>query len=352
MSIMLEEIRQQPGILARLVDRPPAGIRRLRARFSSSRPILAVIVARGTSDNAAVFGRYLLEITAGIPASLAAPSVSTLYGTGWPCREALVVAISQSGESTDINCCVASARAAGAFTVAITNEGSSTLAGLADEVLLTPAGTERSVAATKTYTAQMMVLYQLASALGGGIGPDDLQHLPDAVDRQLQLESRIRDLAREHSQMSRAVVLSRGFNYGNGLEFALKLMETSYLMAIAFSAADFAHGPIAVADRETPVFAFALPGPTLDELTKLLKRLHSSHVKLLCIGSPRACRGLPGIRWIDLGQLPGAPAGLAADVLSPIPSIIPAQLFAAHLATSKGLDPDRPRRLSKVTKTL
>jgi glucosamine--fructose-6-phosphate aminotransferase (isomerizing) len=166
MSRMLDEIRRQPETLARMLASELRRVEKFRALLDRKKPRLVVLAARGTSDNAAQFGRYLIEITAGIPVSLAAPSVHTVYGARINYKDALVVGLSQSGESTDTNEVLEQARKCGAVTVGITNESQSTLARIAGNVLLVRAGRERSVAATKTYTGQLMALYLLAYALG------------------------------------------------------------------------------------------------------------------------------------------------------------------------------------------
>jgi glucosamine--fructose-6-phosphate aminotransferase (isomerizing) len=352
MSLMLDEIRQQPQVLERGLAKPLEALSRLRRRFSEHRPPLIVIVARGTSDNAALFGRYLFEITLEIPTSLAAPSVATLYRRRPIPGDAVVIGISQSGESTDINAFMELAKENDSFTIGITNESASTLANSVDEVLPTRAGEETSVAATKTYTAQLLMLYRLAGALGAAIPESDLKRLPDAVDSQLRHETAVERLADRYRDMSHAVVVGRGLNYANGFEFALKLMETSYVVAAGFSCADFAHGPIAIVEEGFPVFVFTPPGPTFQETEKLLARLERSHVDTICIGAAHEVRGLPCSHWIEIaGSLPRTPL-YPRDTLTPIPLIVPAQLFAAHLAESKGLNPDKPRMLSKVTLTL
>src|ERR1700685_2283472 len=178
MSHMLDEIREQPAALERTLKDSLRRIERFKRLVTLRRPRLIVLAARGTSDNAAQFGRYLLEITTGIPVSLAAPSIYTLYNAAVDFRDALVVGISQSGESTDTNLVLERARAQGALTIGITNEASSTMAKLAEEVFLVRARREKSVAATKTYTGQVLMLYLLAYALGGRIRIDDLKRLP------------------------------------------------------------------------------------------------------------------------------------------------------------------------------
>src|SRR5579884_3347398 len=178
MSKMLEEIRQQPDALARTLRGAMREARKLRARFEQKRPRLVVLAARGTSDNAAQFGRYLIEIATVIPVSLAAPSVYTLYESSLDVRDSVTVAISQSGESTDTNIVLERARASGSFTIGITNEVDSSLAGLAEATFLVRAGREKSVAATKTYTGQLLILYLLAWALGAPIAATDLDAVP------------------------------------------------------------------------------------------------------------------------------------------------------------------------------
>ncbi len=352
MSLMLEEIHEQPEVLERVLDRPPVALEDIKRRFSSARPAVIVLVARGTSDNAALFGRYLFEITLGIPTMLAAPSIVTLYRKLSLPANALVIGISQSGESTDINAYIEFAKDSGAHTVGITNEAGSTLANLSDDILLTDAGKESSVAATKTYTAQMMLLYRVAQSLGAQIPERDLRQIPAAVRKQMEGELEVQQLATRFRGMSQAVVVGRGLNYANSFEFALKLMETSYVVAAAFSGADFAHGPIAMVEKDFPVFAFLPSGPTSRETRKLLTRLNAADADMIGIGTSSMLEELRSGHRIRLADLPPPTTGLPEDILTPIPSIVPAQAFAAHLAAAKGLDPDQPRGLSKVTKTL
>lgn len=346
MSRMLEEIRQQPEALTRTLAREIGPMRRFKKVVEKRRPKLIVLVARGTSDNAALFGRYLLEITTGIPVSLAAPSIATLYQAKVDYSGALVVAISQSGESTDTNLVLERARARGALTLGITNESGSSLAKLAEHVFLVRAGKERSVAATKTYTGQMLILYLLAYALGGAIRIDDLERLPGAVESALGLEAEITALSERYRFMRTAVVVGRGFNYANAFELALKLMETCYVVAERFSSADFLHGPIALVEPSFPVFAFAPPGATWPSIGETLQKLHGLHAEIAVITDPRNREA--GTHATRVIRVPVR----VKEEMTPIPYVIPAQLLAACLATQKGLNPDQPRTLSKVTLTL
>ncbi|HML16624.1 MAG TPA: SIS domain-containing protein [Bryobacteraceae bacterium] len=343
---MLDEIREQPAALERTLRagwKAAAGLKRAIARKP---PKLILLAARGTSDNAAQFARYLLEIATGIPVSLAAPSIFTVYGATVDLKDALVVAISQSGESTDTNLVLQRAREQGALTVAVTNEPKSSLAGLAEHLFLVRAGRERSVAATKTYTGQLLLCYLLAHALGAKIRPEDLQRLPEWTAAALTLEAQISGRAERYRFMERAVVVGRGLNYANAFEFALKMMETCYILADSFSAADFLHGPIAMVERSFPVFLFTPRGPTWPGMRDMLLRLTQLKAETL-IFTDRGHREAVAMN----PRAVIVPAGLK-ELFTPIPYIIPAQLFTAFLAGEKGLDPDRPRTLSKVTRTL
>ena len=343
---MLEEIRQQPEALERTLRTQLKRAERFKRLIAKRRPRLVVLAARGTSDNAALFGRYLLEITTGIPVSLAAPSIYTLYGARIDFREALVVAVSQSGESTDTNLVVSQARKQGALTVGITNEASSSLAKLAEHVFFVRAGKERSVAATKTYTGQVLMLYLLAYALGAKLRPDDLARIPERVHLALRTEREIAALSERYRFMDHCVVVGRGLNYANAFEFSLKLMETCYVVAERFSSADFLHGPIAMVEPNFPVFVFAPTGvtcpPVLEAIAKL-KALHAETVVITDAGNALAAGA--ATRVIRLPQR-------MRELYTPIPYIIPAQIFAASLADQKGLNPDQPRTLTKVTLTL
>jgi glucosamine--fructose-6-phosphate aminotransferase (isomerizing) len=352
MSLMLEEIRQQPEVLEKTLAQELRAVEKLRKALIARRPRFIVLAARGTSDNAAQFGRYLLEITTGIPVSLAAPSIFTLYGGDVNFADALVVAISQSGESTDTNLVLERALDQGSLTVGITNEPDSSLARLADHVLLVRAGREKSVAATKTYTGQLLMLYLLAYALGSGIRLDDLRRIPGWTAEALTLEKKIATLAVRYRFMERSVVIGRGLNYANAFEFALKMMETCYVVAERFSSADFLHGPIAMVERSFPVFLFAPGGVTWPSMKPMLDKLRQAGAETLVVTdrSNREAMAMP--RTIAVPAKLTHKGKLPEEIFTPIPYVIPAQLFAAKLAAEKGLDPDQPRMLSKVTKTL
>ncbi len=345
---MLQEIGEQPVALQKTIEEEHAKVERLGAFLRQREIDLIVLVARGSSDNAALFGRYLLEVTTGIPVSLSAPSVHTLYHARLNLRRALVVGVSQSGEGEDINLVLENARASGAHTVGITNEAASAMVSIVDETLLMHGGRERSVAATKTFTGQMLHFYMLAAALSGEGGKSDARldyrRLPELAARALELRPQVEELVERYVFMENCVVVGRGLLYANAYELALKLMETCYVVAERFSSADFLHGPLAMVERHFPVVLFVPPGVTLDSARALLERLRELRADTLAItgddvAANHATRALRMPSEID-------------EFLAPIPYIIPAQLFAALLADAKGLSPDQPRSLSKVTKTV
>ncbi len=344
MSLMLEEIRQQPEALRRTIESESGKIARLGTFLKERDLRLIVLVARGSSDNAALYGRYLFETTAGIPVSLAAPSVFTLYDAKLRLDNALVIGVSQSGEGEDINVVLERAKSAGAFTVGITNEPASTMAALVDEALVMQGGKERSVAATKTFTGQMLMFSMLAEALRESGEPIDFTRVPDDVAGALASDDAIRGMVERYVFMDQCVVVGRGLVYACAYEMALKLMETCYVVAERFSTADFFHGPLAIVERHFPTFIFAPPGRTTDGTKQLLERLRDLRADTVVITGDDALTGFTP-RTVKLSSE-------IDERLAAISYIVPGQLFAAHLAAAKGLDPDAPRSLTKVTRTL
>jgi glucosamine--fructose-6-phosphate aminotransferase (isomerizing) len=252
--------------------------------------------------------------------------------------------VSQSGESTDINLVLENCRRAGAFTIGVTNEQRASMAGVVDELFWTGVGRERSVAATKTYTAQLMAFYILARALSPAGARIPVEKIPDLADKALSLKKNIAEIVDRYRFMRYCVVIARGLNYANAFEFAIKLTETSYLVAKPYSAADFLHGPVAVVERDFPALIFAPPGKAFAELRKLIVRLKALQSDTLVISSE------PSILKLARKEIRFPHA--IDEMISPIPYIIPAQIFAALLAEARGLDPDKPRSLAKVTYTI
>ena len=300
--------------------------------------------ARGRFPAAAIFGRYLLELTTGIPVSLAAPSLHTVYRARLDLRDALVIGISQSGASTDVNLVLESSRRQGAYVIGITNDARSPMAGRVDELFLVRAGRQHTVAATKTYTGQLMLLYLMAFALGDRVTLAALSEIPDHAREGLSLVEPIKELVERYRYMEQCAVVARGLNYANAFELALKLMETCYVVAERFSTADFLHGPIAMVGRGFPVLLFMPPGRTFKNTSQLVRRLK-------VLGAETVAISFAGAKVPSATRVIRVP-GSIPEIYSPIPYIIPGQIFAALLAEIKGLDPDRPRSLRMVTKTV
>ena len=342
-STMALEIAEQPEAVARTLQelRPLRGeLRRLAAGTG-----LVSFIARGSSDNAATYGRYLCEVHARRPASLAAPSVATHYRAEVDLRGTLAVALSQSGETEEIVATMRWAAEHGARTVAVSNNPGSTLVAAADLALVTQAGPELAVPATKTYTTQLAALAELVAALG----PDDpafdaaLARVPAAIEALLASSPAATALAGDLAAIASLVVSGRGFTYSTALELALKVKETCSLPAIGMSHADLEHGPIAVVGHDTPALLVAPgDGPVLPGITALARQVAARGSRAFGIGGDgafaAACEAtLPG---------PDLP-----EPLAPLALIVPGQLLVEALARRLGLDPDRPRGLTKVTQT-
>lgn len=341
MSIMLEEIRSQPEIIARLRSEAAAEINALAEAVGKRSIDLVVLAARGTSDHAAVYGRYVLEYLAGLPVALAAPSLVTLYRRPLRLANALVIGVSQSGEAADVDEYLLAARAAGALTATITNVPGSTMARHAENLLLCRAGEERAVAATKTYTAEMTLLAMLALALAGDSAAE-IGCLPDKLRETLRLEDEIKARAERYAFIEECAVIARGLNQATALETALKLQETSRIGAKGFSAADFLHGPIAMLRRNYPVLLFAPAGAALDGLRETAAKVAERGGELVVFGDDEQVLGMARTAF----RLPPVD-----EMFSPFTCIVAAQLLACFLAEAKGYDPDRPQGLEKITVT-
>ncbi|HMJ79728.1 MAG TPA: SIS domain-containing protein [Candidatus Dormibacteraeota bacterium] len=341
-----EELGEQPVVAARLLGE---GRRRIAAVAAElrSRPIdFVVIAARGTSDHAAIYAQYVLGIRHRLPVALATPSTISIYGVAPRFERTLVLGISQSGASPDVVGVVAAARAQGAPTVAITNTPDSPLATAAEHVIELQAGPERAVAATKTYGAELLSLALLSQALAETADPADeaaLQGLPAVLEAALASEPAVEEAARRQAAMEACVVLGRGYDYATAREWSLKLKELAYVAAEPYSAADFEHGPLAIVQPGFPVLAVAA-GRAADGLEPLLRRLRDELAAELLVMSDR-----PALAALGPLGLP-IPGGLP-DWLLPVVAIVPAQLHAYHLTRLKGLDPELPRHLQKVTRT-
>ena len=338
------EIGEQPAALERLLVTGRREADRIASALRA-RPIdFVTIAARGTSDNAARYAQYLFGANAGLVVALAAPSLFTVYCQAPRLGRSLVIGVSQSGESPDVVAVVAEGHAQGAPTLAITNSPGSPLALAADYVLDLGVGPERSVAATKTYTAELMALAMLSAAIGDSADHwEQLAAAPAAVAAAVGLSADVAARAERYRYADRLVTCGRGFCYGTAFELALKLKETCYVMAEPYSPPDFLHGPVAIVHAGFPVLLVAPGGAAYPDLLALAQTLAGRGAELVAI-SDRA----------ELLALARTPLRLPVSLpewLAPIAAIVPGQLLALHLARAMGLDPDHPRGLSKVTRT-
>jgi len=338
---MRAEIFEQPAALRATLGAllPRRGeIRRLAA---GTRQVL--LIARGTSDNAAVYGLYLLQVQAGLLATLASPSVATSYRSRLDLSGVLAVALSQSGRTEEIVDTLAWAGECGARTLAITNGPGSPLAAAADVALVTEAGPERAVPATKTFTTQLAALAVLALGLGAPLDAGELQAVPDEIDRMLADGLDLEPIVTELAGAAGVVVSGRGLAYSAALELALKLKEACYLHAMGLSYADLLHGPMAVVDALTPAIIVAADsGPVLAGTIDLARRVTATGARAYAIG------GGPGLAEVSSRALPGP---RLPEWLAPLGLIVPGQLLTEALARRRGIDPDSPRGLSKITQT-
>ncbi len=344
-SLMAAEIAEQPDVWRRLIAEtaaPDSDLSRAAELIRAYRPRFVQFVARGTSDHAALYGKYLAEIGLQLPCGLVSPSSMTAYGARPDLDGVLMIGVSQSGGSPDLVRSLEVAGECGALTVAITNQADSALARAAAAHVDVRAGVERAVAATKSYTAQLLALYLLLDRVGGGDG-SAAAALPELGERVLAGEDRIALLAQRYRFATRLVTTGRGYSYPTAREAALKLMETSYLSAQAFSGADLLHGPLAMIEPQVPVLAVVAEGVGGDAMSQVLPRLAEQGADVFCVGSGAAADGA------TIGV--SLPAGTPEE-LSPLLEILPFQQLARHLAIARGGNPDAPRGLRKVTETL
>lgn len=343
-SHLEREIREQPNVLQRLLTEERTNIEQVADAIRERGPEYIVLAARGSSDNAARYGQYLFGTANRLPVALATPSLFTLYRQPPKMAEALVLGISQSGQSPDIVSALEEGRRQGALTVAITNEPDSSLADVAEHTIRLHTGPEKSIAATKTYTASLMALAMLSTALRENTKRlQALSSLPDLLSQVLVSASDIIESAERYRYAEACVVVSRGYNYATAYEIALKLKELTYILAEPYSSADFKHGPLALVERGFPVVAIVPEGAVAEELVELLRQLQENGAELVIISAQDDILGL--------AQTPLRFPAEVAEWLSPFVCVVPGQLFALGVTLAKGFDPDHPRGLRKVTLT-
>ncbi len=303
------------------------------------------LAARGTSDNAGRYAQYLLGAMNGLPLALATPSLFTYYQRPPKLEGALVMGISQSGQSPDIVSVLEEGRRQGCMTLAVTNSPDSPLARAADFVLNIEAGAERSIAATKTYTAELMAIAMLSAALNPDrLSWDTLARVPGWLQQETRHDEALAEAVKAYKDMQRCVVLGRGYNYATAFEWALKLKELTYVEAEPYSPADFQHGPIAMVEKGFPVMAVVAAGPVAASMTPLLKELKQELLaRLLVLSNVGEVLSIAKPSFSLPADMP--------EALTPLVAIVPGQLMAYHLTREKGYDPEKPRTIRKVTET-
>lgn len=339
------EINEQPERTASLLTSKRKTIEKIASEIRRRDIKYVFLTARGTSDNAGRYANYLWGARNRLPLALATPSLFTYYGRPPALAGALVVGISQSGQSPDIVGVLEEGRRQGCPTLAITNEPESPLADAADFLLDVQAGPERAVAATKTYTAELTAVAMLSAALNGNAKTwKELGNVPRWMKAALKQGPAIEESVQRYRYIDRTVVIGRGFNYSTAFEWALKLKELTYLIAEPYSSADFLHGPIAMVESGFPVMAVAPKGKVFASMLAALGKLRKDlGAELVVISNDK--------RALSLAQVPMEIHSDVPEWLSPLVSILPAQLFAYHLTRAKGLDTESPRGLRKVTET-
>jgi glucosamine--fructose-6-phosphate aminotransferase (isomerizing) len=346
---MRAEIFEQPETLQRLIDH--AGDVLQPVAQSARDCSFAMLAARGSSDNASTYGRYLLEGLAGLPTALAAPSLYTLYGTPPRLRNSLVIGVSQSGAAADVIAVLEEGRRQNAVTLAITNTAGSPMTQAAAHVLLLNAGVEKALAATKTVTGQCAAYALLAANLAPQSSlKSDVQQLPAHVAHVLKLDDALAQAAQSWQGIERVVVIGRGYTYGASEEIALKLKETCFIAAEAYSAADFLHGPLAMIEPGYPVIVLLNHDATLQTTLQFMQRVLQRGGNVLCLCTSPAAASTKDLQAGE-GALHMLPIGDMPSLLANIPFIVAGQLFAMHLSLLRGHNPDVSRGVTKVTVT-
>lgn len=341
MTLMEKEILSQPEAVRHAAEANADCIRAFVAAAKAHGVSQIVTAARGSSDNACTYFKYLCEVYAGLPVSSAAPAVMTLYGGRPDMSHAAVIGVSQSGAAADVIAVIETARAQGAVTAAITNNKDSALAKAAEYSIFMDVGEEKSVAATKTFTAQMYLLARIADELSGGQIPA-LDRVPALIDETIRsARPALEAEAKRVKDMRGCYVLSRGIMYAAAQESALKIQETTYTHARAYAVSDFYHGPFAVVGEGTHVLLLAAAGKAQKDNLDMLGRLEGAGADVTLLSSDPEVAG--GTTRVTI------PA--SEEAIAPFAFVTAAQLFALSLSLSRGLNPDAPRGLKKVTVT-
>ncbi len=344
MTKMWQEIMEQPEVLKRTVETNKSVIDKLIGELETRDISTVIIAARGTSDHAAVYAKYAIETLVGIPVSLAAPSVLTMYNKKIDMKNCFVIGISQSGKAADAIEVVRSAAEQGALTMSVTNFVDSPLAEISKYHLFCDTGLETSVAATKTFTSTVYLLINfIAKWAKNEELQKELKQTPEIMNSVFGQADTIKETVQKYRFMKECFVLARGINYSIALEAALKIQETTYVRAKAFATSDFHHGPFAMVERDMPVIVYAPEGPSSKDILEMIHKLKDSQADILIVSNNKSLLEM-GDSGIEI------PAGIS-DYVSPLINVVVAQMFACNLSLLKGLNPDSPRGLNKVTIT-
>jgi glucosamine--fructose-6-phosphate aminotransferase (isomerizing) len=343
-SHLHREIYEQPDVVGRLLAEEQETARALARQIAARGVHHVVIAARGTSDNAGRYAQYLLGAMNAMPVGLATPSLYSIYNRPPRLDHALVIGISQSGKSPDIVSVLAEARRQGALTAVLTNNTASELAAQGDVVFDLHAGSERAVAATKTYTAELAAVALISATLADSAEMRAaLATLPGAMTRTLGMEDAIAAVAPRYRYMERCIVIGRGYNYATAFEMALKLKELTYTIVEPYSAADFLHGPLALLEEGFPVVVVAPDGVMTAETAAFVRVLRERQAEVIVISD--------AAELLDLARIALALPASLPEWLSPLTAILPGQLLALHLAHARDYNVDAPRAIRKVTET-
>lgn len=343
MSHLEQEIYEQPAVIRRLLSSETQNVSYIAQQIRQFNPAFVYIAARGTSDNAARYAQYVLGALVRMPVALAVPSLHTLYTTPPDLSRALVIGISQSGASTDVNRVISDANKQGALTVSLTNNPQSELATAAHHHIYLNAGEEKSVAATKTYTSELVAIAMLAAALANHDDlREEIEQLPAQMSETLNLSDNIPSWVQRYRYMTNFITIGRGYNYCTAFEISQKVQELCYIIGPGYSEADFRHGPMALIEPGFPVIVAAPQGETLPIVLDFLEKLAEKRAETLVISNNPSALA----RALFPMPIPNM-----SEWLSPVCAVIPGQVFALHLTKEKGYALDTPRNIQKVTIT-
>jgi len=345
MTKMWQEILEQPRAVESCISYNKAVVKDLIRAIELKKIRSVVIAARGTSDHVAIYAKYAIETLKGIPVALAAPSVVTVYDCALDLKDCLVIGISQSGKAEDVRLFLDSAKTQGAITMALTNNLESPLAREANFHLFCAAGEEKSVAATKTFTTQMAaILYFVSEWANHATMKKEILLLAGGIEETIEMNKNIADHVDRYRFMNECFVLARGINYAASMETALKIQETCYVRAKAYATSDFYHGPFAMIDRDMPVIMFLPEGQAYSNAYDMAFKIIEAGADLMVVSNLDDA--------LALGNVGVRIAETSSDYVSPFFNVAVAQMFACQLSLAKGLNPDSPRSLNKVTITI